>query len=168
MRGSLKVKIEQPLPLTRLLELAATQIKLMLRSNQNFTVGVQIPCGAPFSEVPSEIPDHPRWGLYFHLEGIDESLVEANLSTLSDGSNSEPVVLNIHELRTPASKVLAVGLAIAAGRLLGQNILDHEQMWTKKDEISSSELQAQLTVDGSHDTLGTALAAFTLKMNRTE
>ena|SRR5258707_6041125 len=167
MTASLKLKIDRPIPLAQLAELAATRIAEMLNTRgRKFKVGFHVPPGASFSEAPSMIPDHPRWGLYFYLEGVDESLVDAHLSTLSMESGHEPVVLHLEERRTPASKALAASLAIAAGELLNQNVFDDEHVWTDLDEIRPSDLQRQLSASEPRATIDSALNEFVQRMKR--
>jgi hypothetical protein len=166
MTGALKIEIKHPLSFESFLHLAAARFRRMLHAKKDFSIGVQIPRGAPFSEVPPMIPNHPRWGLYLHLDGVDDSLVEAYLSTLSSSSAQEPVVLCIAERRTPASKALAASLAIAGAELLGQDILDHELVWSDKEKVSPCELEQRLTVAEPQLGLESALDIFTQKMNR--
>jgi hypothetical protein len=166
MTGSLKVPIVRPLLLHNLLESAAECIRLILRADQNFKICWQIPRGAPFDEVPAMIPILPRWGLYLYIEDVEESLVEAHLSTVSTEAREERVVLYFRELRTPASKVLTVGLAIAAGELSGQDVLDAEHVWIDQEQMTPAALREHLTISKPQATLQSALDAFVQKMNR--
>lgn len=112
------------------------------------------------------IPDRPKWGLYLYLEEVEESLVDAYLSTLSTESGEEPSVLCFGELRTPASKALAAGLAIAAAQLLHTEVLDYEHVWVGKERVPATELLQQLTIPSAKPSIESALVEFTVRMNR--
>lgn len=165
MTASLEVRIDRPLVLEGLLQCAAARLMEMLRTEQNLTVGFWVPPGAPFSEAPPIIPTRPRWGLYFHLESVGESLVDSHLVHLAMESGPEPVVIHFEERRTPASKALAASLAVAAAEQLSQRILDYEHVWVDADEISAADLMRRFTLAQPEPRLDLALAAFTRRMN---
>jgi hypothetical protein len=166
MKGSLQVIIDRSLPLAELLELAAVQVMKMLQIERELRIDIQIPPGALFAETPSMVPDHPEWGLYLYLDDVDESLVDAYLSTLSTESGAESPVLCFEELRTPASKVLAAGLAIAAAQLLRTEVLDYEHVWADRERVPATELLQQLTVSSLKPSIESALVEFSGRMNR--
>jgi hypothetical protein len=138
----------------------------MLHITQELTIAFELPPGTYSREIRDIIPTQPGWGMYFSLENVNESLVDAHLSTLSSDSENEAVVLHLEERRTAASKALAASLAIAAADLLDQKVLDYEHVWSGSDEISPSALQQQLTVPELQHTLNSALSEFVKRMNR--
>jgi hypothetical protein len=163
---NLYVRINRPLPLADLLGLAATKLKEMLRLEREPEIGTEMPRGATFSVVPSMIPDRPRWGLNLYLEDVDESLVEAHVSTLSAEAGESPTVLYFGELRTPASKALTAALAIAAADLLGTEILDLEHVWSNRAQIAADELKHRLTIPEPQADIQLAAARLHKKMCR--
>lgn len=166
MPQNLYVRIDRPLALDDLLKLTAKKVKRILRLEREPKVGVEIPRGALFTSVPAMIPDRPQWGLYLHLENVDESLVEAHIGTLTAESGPSPTVLYFEELRTPASKALTAALAIAASELLGTEILDLEHAWTNRGQIGASEFENLLTISESQSDIQGAAAKLCQRMNR--
>ena len=166
MPENLYVRMSRPLLLADLLGLAARKVKEMLRLEREPAIGAEIPRGATFSTVPSMIPDRPRWGLNLYLENVDESLVEAHVSTLSAETGESPTVLYFGELRTPASKTLTAALAIAAADLLGTEILDLEHVWSNRAQIAADELEQRLTIPEQQPNIQLAAARLQEKMCR--
>lgn len=167
MTDSLQVKIKKPFLLTQILELSASRLGQILQLTDNFKVACQIPRGVSFSVVPIEIPAKLHWGLYFYIEEVAESLVEARLSTIGlDDTEQRPVVIQFEERRTLASQALTAALAIAGAELLEERVLDFEHRWTTMDSSSPTELRDHLTIPGSEPTLKSALESFGLRMNR--
>jgi hypothetical protein len=167
MTGSLKVQITHALRLVELRERSSTRVGQMLNVGQEFMVATQAPETSSIDEPSPMIPNRPYWGALFYLEGVNESLVEAVLSTLSATSGEQPV-LCFRELRTSASKVLAAGLAVAAAELLGAAILDHEHVWADKDEVSPHDFLGQLAAPERQPNIESALSEFIKRMNRPE
>jgi len=164
MTASLKIRIDRSLPFTQVVELAGKRLEQMLKVHREFRICFQAPTGVSFSEVPNMIPNHPRWGMYFYLEDVNDSLVDSHLSTISSSFGQEPVVLHLEERRTPASKALTASLAIAAAELLGQDILDDACVWGASSQVSPYELQRQLTSTEFEETLDSALDKFVRRM----
>src|SRR6185437_16174042 len=163
MPENLYVRINRPLPLKQLLDCATKKLKEILRLHGNLQIGVQIPRGATFSAAPLFIPNRPRWGLYLYLEDVGNSLVEMHVSSLSDASGEEPTVLYFGELRTSASKALVAALAIAAGELLGVEILDLEHVWTNRGQLDPYDLEERLTLQVPQTDIESALREFNQK-----
>lgn len=166
MRENLDVRITRPLPLADLLELATRKLKEMLGVSDRLKIRTEAPTGAPFGVIPDLIPTRPKWGIYAHVEGADESLVEINVSVLDAESGESPAVISFGEYRTPLSRGLTAALAIAACELLGTEILDLEHIWCNRGQISADELQRQLSVPEPQADVQSAAAELQRRMNR--